>query len=542
MHYLRLVSSTCLLRAVVCTRGLVILFLISVGTLCVHEALALGEGFYGARGIASGAMSPGAPLSSSAAAIDTVGAGADGAPVKVDIQRECELVPHSGYIIVEHLVAENATMVKHRRTLEGRQLPGSTWTVVYDEQGFGCLVAEDDDRVLLLEQWLNRQLYRSPNGEEVVLHKKPGEPERTWSLSATRQEYEDGLLTFPVMGVAGTGVSIQVYRLCWPRQALRHMLDMTSIYKLTDGKTYCGFPSKWAFYKFPFWKKMMTAAGIDGDSHVMWSADDHGNGDDSRFLPKVAGTASAYLAVLAKGSTGEPHVKEGHLVRGDPTGCDHLLLAICAYVCAGRPCSLRINIVADKSWSCVWPGADVCGQSDYQLTVTDSGMIDFGSWRACVESGDLPDGHAIKTWWRTLSKKVDDHNQLLLKRALAVAADSKVLKGFFGQLLWAVGMEWEKVLFLMAKTKDQAKELPPRCLMRFELQTPLAMMTSVTSLEKYLARHVKTSIKVSKGHRHVSIASDKAAVRGLNLTNSIMVLENGTAIVMPPQAPAVHVA
>ena len=78
-----------------------------------------------------------------------------------------QLVPHEECVCLDRSV-DGAWIVTHRLTLETLALDEGSWRLVCDEQGFGCLVREHDERTVLLEDLFKKKLFQEEEDAAVM--------------------------------------------------------------------------------------------------------------------------------------------------------------------------------------------------------------------------------------------------------------------------------------------------------------------------------------------------------------------------------------
>lgn len=185
-----------------------------------------------------------------------------------------DLVPYQGHIFVSKPFGDQQQFLVHSLTLEKTPLPTpGDWSLTFDSSGFAALVDVDDEQrdVILVEDFVRRQLWRTLDGELVVLEKAPGlDGGRPWSLSARMQDSVAVSLRFPA-GALRHDVSWQAVFLRWPREGMHYWWSLTAAYHLLKLACFKGVASKWVYEGCKAWESYLKSCiGNDG-SHIIQS-------------------------------------------------------------------------------------------------------------------------------------------------------------------------------------------------------------------------------------------------------------------------------
>ena len=91
-----------------------------------------------------------------------------------DVNDDAVLLPHVGLVFLD-CRADGMYQITHSATLEKILLkPDRKYELLFDDDGFGCLLAEDapDDDPLFIEDMLSFVVYETPSGHRTIQSQK----------------------------------------------------------------------------------------------------------------------------------------------------------------------------------------------------------------------------------------------------------------------------------------------------------------------------------------------------------------------------------
>lgn len=173
------------------------------------------------------------------------------------------LVPHDGRVYIDD--SGEGQLVTHTLTLRQQMAPieGGPWSLHMDSDGLGALLSDSGETVILLEEWLTRQLYQCDEGDWIVLQAGEGksQPASSWNLTARMREF----VAHPIFLNNGAGQSqVTAFLMEWPRGGFKWQWPAQDLYRVLGMTSYKGQSSKWLYNSVSVWEAAMEAFGFQG--------------------------------------------------------------------------------------------------------------------------------------------------------------------------------------------------------------------------------------------------------------------------------------
>jgi hypothetical protein len=186
------------------------------------------------------------------------------------------------------------------------------------------------------------------------------------------------------------------------------------------------------------------------------------------------------------------------------------------------PWLLPIEFADD--WVCPWPRPStvLVGAT---LRVECDGTVDFSEWHALVDDGIQHRGSICRRWWALLKSELSDAFTIPLDSLIMVVCKYKKLSSFCSQVLWSTATQFE----------GNALRIPSSSSCQIRNTDLERLHGDQRSVDYQLSRYIESSQEAFVDAAYLSIATDKASVRGLQLCNSMMVTSANVAAILPPQ-------
>lgn len=445
-----------------------------------------------------------------------------------------QMVPHRGMIDLTE-IAEGEFMISHRVTMERKALPAGRWLVEYDEDGYGCAVDESasggDGGVVLLEELLQRCLYREPGGALVVGLEGARGNRKLVALGDLSRRNEPVKFTW-LIGAARLPLSLEGVRLFWPKSGMRFFISITPLYSQLRLDSYKGFPSKWFYQSKKAWQQSLARWGFE--HHILASAsnqsEEHLVKSQERFLATPAVSLLAFLHLLVTWSTAPAPLGGLRAVESRSIASEVLggLLRCVALQNEG----IVVRLDFEEGWKCIWPCPRPMCKESVQLTIGEDCLVDLSPWQEFLIREAPLQRHCSRSWWRLTQTVVDADLRAPLTELLAIMRKNG--GGCYAQLLMGVSRGMDKMANKLCQNPDSDT-------INFRVQFASGMVAGLDSQQAYsIARYVNSAQAITEDMQFCAIASDKAPVRGTNLTNSCITMVDNTCIVLPPMALSVE--
>lgn len=422
------------------------------------------------------------------------------------------------------LTALDADIITHIGTLEQKTLPGAhRWQLTF-VNGFGAASSETSDEVLLLETWLDKQVYVNESSGSVIL------PDGASSISAAtslmqwqrRSEYTTTWSSSSLFG----DFSMPFFRLSYPRQGSTWFVDAACFYKLLSMTSFTGQASKRVFKSTGRWASMLQKYGML--EHVVKSSagvSAHEPPDAERFLPRLAVSLRAAFGLRWRWSSRDAN--DGGL-RNEEGRAKALSLAMAmvdGVVSTEIPEKIDITIDFNLDWKVRWPRPQIM-KDPMRLHRSPGGHLDITEWRDIVEAAEIPRNDVKRKWYSCLrGLDVGSGSVSICELFLQQEFFSKDFSAFYGQLLCALGERGERVLTKSLSSKSDSWPLRAS---RVERSNDARLV------DQELSVYIDATKRATLGQQHISLAVDKAVVKGLSLQNGVLALPTNLAFFLTP--------
>ena len=312
------------------------------------------------------------------------------------------LVPHEGLVIL----ANNACgqlCVYHTLTLEVKPLPPGQWEVVFDEEGYGALIRQDDGEgdgdsiVLMCEDFFSRRLYRTAEAKVLMLQFDGGSLD---NFEWLRTRYTQVNVTVDIGRSAAT-LPLRSYLLHWPRFGRsRLFFDIDGLFKALKIGSGTRL-SKWRYQRACRWSAQIRQNF--GDEQFIDSTRKKGVELTSAFLPHASVSTTGLLLLLNR--VANTTRKGGGLASArDQLACAELLHSILnGAVKASR--GIRIEIFFEEPWRCEWPLPPRRSANSVIMGVKEDGCFNSSAWGKNV-TGKRSSG---LRWYQTVQHFANDN-------------------------------------------------------------------------------------------------------------------------------------
>lgn len=162
------------------------------------------------------------------------------------------------------------------------------------------------------------------------------------------------------------------------------------------------------------------------------------------------------------------------------------------------------------------------------MTIGEDCLVDLSPWQEFLIREAPLQRHCSRSWWRLAQTVVDADLRAPLTELLAIMRKNG--GGCYAQLLMGVSRGMDKMANKLCQNPDSDT-------INFRVQFASGMVAGLDSQQAYsIARYVNSAQAITEDMQFCAIASDKAPVRGTNLTNSCITMVDNTCIVLPPMA------
>jgi hypothetical protein len=182
-----------------------------------------------------------------------------------------ELYPHQGNVAVDE-VGSHHFVVTHLITYEKLELKGASWSLTFDDDGFGCAVADNlEETIELLEDRFVYALHLSkPSNELVIVSRTTGSTGQAVHLKRFMNKFQSGALTTQ-LGATHADIRFELNFLSWPKMpAAKVMWSSKSIYTGLGFNQFKGQQWRWVDASWRRWQSVMHEYGLG--EHVVPSA------------------------------------------------------------------------------------------------------------------------------------------------------------------------------------------------------------------------------------------------------------------------------
>lgn len=284
--------------------------------------------------------------------------------------------------------------------------------------------------------------------------------------------------------------------------------------------------SKWSYNGVAGWSQALADLGFTDQFLLSFVGLEKAAASEStsRFLPTPSCSLLAMLVLLARwgyqlptrgGMRDSEGQRQSKLLFGSLIACSGA---------SGEPWHLTIAIT--HQWACRWP-RPTCGEQPDFLPVDGGVCVDLTLWRDKVESVVLPRGDPLRVWWKVIEAGAGTDNRMKLADLIVAASRAPACKPLLAQLIWCAAPQAQEVLL----KGDPLAGVGGRLV----LHGASDFRPNPKAGDFQLARYIEAGASQIGQPLQLSLVSDKAQVKGLNLSNCIAVTSDSLAVIFPPQ-------
>lgn len=179
-------------------------------------------------------------------------------------------------------------------------------------------------------------------------------------------------------------------------------------------------------------------------------------------------------------------------------------------------------------WSPSWPRPQGRSLLPVVARAGKDGMVDFSEWSRLLGAGRFPGAHPLRSWFRLLSKLCTGDLRVSLVDLMQALCNTSALIPLYSQFLREVSRR-------LYKSANDASQRPPQKGQRLTCGFQNGGVGGSDAEKAYaMARYGEAAKFATEGFQCISVASDKASIRGLSLTKACFVMPTNTCVVLPP--------
>lgn len=441
------------------------------------------------------------------------------------------LVPHDGRVYIDD--SGEGQLVTHTLTLRQQMAPieGGPWSLHMDSDGFGALLSDSGETVILLEEWLTRQLYQCDEGDWIVLQAGEGksQPASSWNLTARMREF----VAHPIFLNNGAGQSqVTAFLMEWPRGGFKWQWPAQDLYRVLGMTSYKGQSSKWLYNSVSVWEAAMEAFGFQG--HFVRSEaskpPDIGMSSVKYCLPSTSMSTLAVFVLLVQWQARS--ARRGGLRQDrDRHRCSALLRTFVDGV-------LSVPFLLDLSFheqeSPAWPRPSPPCDCKFSFAVARDGMVDVSAWRQQVSGQELdlfqPGQRVMLLWWGKISQLVNPSGKIALLTLLAGdLSDDPGFAPAWRQIVWQLASRLEVNILRSRSMTACDWTVRAETIVKSDKWT-------CREVDRTCTTHIAATRRASCSHQFIGIAVDKVGgCRSLDLQNAFCVLPSNIGFELIPQ-------
>lgn len=425
-------------------------------------------------------------------------------------------------VVCDFEPSRQVTILTDTLTCEQHERAGR-WELVWDESGDGCIAQDGDDGGLaFVDELFSTEVVMCEQGRYFI--KRPGQQQFV-NFTTELRRYEDMTVNLKCQA-KGHALQARVYRLLLPRHGFHCLWCLTSIYRCLQLTQFKGFPSKWFYESYPSWKATLEQLGVVGQLALATGGLGLAESacSSTRFLPTGACTSLALLWLLVRWSL-LPVQRGGFRDEWQRLHAREMLMRVLEACCKGEG-EWNISVVFDDDWTKDPPRPTIVRDEPLVFPIVD-GRLDISVWRELVDDCVLPRGHCIRKWWRLLDIGDTTQNDTIeLGDFMQKCLRRDDLASIARQTLWAAASRLEEQLL----GDGSANEI-----VSCGDSVVDSLRGSGKEVDLTLVKYVE-SMKLAIGRpQYLSLATDKASIKGLSLSNAVAVTSSNVAGLLPPQ-------
>lgn len=430
--------------------------------------------------------------------------------------------PFVNRVVADFLPKLNKTVLTDILVGEVHELRG-VWALEFDEDGDGCVAEEGGDTTRFLDDIFCARVSRDADGQIFVKR----ENEDLQNLTMEMRRYEETSVSIAEGGGRSSTSRLTCYVLARARCGFRTWWCLTSLYRSIELTSFKGYPSKWVYEGLKPWCEGLAQVGMP--DHLMQATGgltlEESLRSTDRFLATSSISSPGLVWLLVRLSSMSNNCG-GLRGQDDRRRASELLNRILRACFASERSCVRIELSND--WSCLWPRPVGSGEIDLELVVSPRLEVDLEPWRDLLDAAEFPRGHPCRLWWRELFGGSDPPGDLVnLESLLVLAMRSKALVSLLSQVLWCIGSLFEEVVVGIRDCGGLVEQ---------SNASIDSLKGNPKEVDLQLCRYME-SCKLAVGYPlHMSLATDKASIKGCSLVNTVAVTGGNLAALLPPQA------
>jgi hypothetical protein len=441
------------------------------------------------------------------------------------------VLPHAGYVHLDR-ACNGVWQVSHMVTQETKNLPEGDWSVVFDEDGYGCAIdiSKDDGTPIFFDELLHAQLCEDFAGRLVIVQGLGYRATAHFLLDRERR-YCEGTTSVPY-GISHAA-SLDFMFVEHKREGCRILWKLQDLYPLLGLHTYSGQSSKWVWTSMATWTSFWERFGYMDPVVRSPQGETVAAAVDSRthFAPWSACTTPALISLLARFTS--TTTQAGGLSSADQRSEARSLLTGLLATGTGTKSLLPVRWTIPIRFStCLvasWPRPETL-EADIHLVVCANGEIDLREWASLVQAADK---RSLMSQWFV---NVFSGRFSTISLTELVVRVCRYRKGvsLASQVLWHVAT------YIDAKVATTARDYSKRPAKKqgvfhatFVNEADRAFAPREVNLA--LSRFLNGCRTACENQQYFAVNTDKAEVKGLRLSNGGLVLNDNVAFPLPPQ-------
>ena len=410
-------------------------------------------------------------------------------------------------------------------------MPGTGWTLVF-EGGYGVLASETQPHIFVDQQAaFKKHVWRRPSDGNLFVETTDGADTVMENLTQSMRRYRSGSMQWQYG--AGHTAEVQLFFLRVRRGGCNLFWSLKDLYHQCNLSSYKGEPSKWSYNGIPSWSEFLAGLSFRDcfikspqgmDAQLALNSVTH-------FLPTPSASTLAFVAIIFRFLTPSAQsggLRQQHVASHVADWVRGFCSCLASSVLPGDPWLLPICLT--YSWSHNNSLGPARFEAAFSLVVGRDGTVDVSPLILAAQT--LPArSHLPAKRWGKLLQDLGDVCSLydLLHRVSSATTESRA-RSLSAQLVCGVAKRVE--LFAYKQLTDPA--VPP-CALACAVDAVENSLKTSRDVDVVLYQHLMSGRSAICNTPCISMGSDKAWVKGMNLANTVMVLPNNVAIVCAPQ-------
>jgi hypothetical protein len=433
---------------------------------------------------------------------------------------------HKGFVVMDVDHAGNRTYLTHMKTAEMVTLQGTDWSVYWDPDGLGYGAVADDvsGQVHLMDALFQKKLYKNNSGVHIVVE-GVGIYETKTPLATILRRYIDGEISLQT-GPSRAEMRLTFYYIKHPQCGFYTYIDLQNLYTIMNFTSYSGCRSKWAYNSAPTWKDALNKLGLNSANVLYGSGGlqvDDALSSTDRFLPTQACSPLGFIVLCARWMS--TNFSCGGLRDGKCRAAVGMLLTSFLGIAnkAGEHWQIQLS---SKTWFDNWPRPSF-SINPVHVWVNDMGIVNLTPIKEAIHNGTLPKGSVIRQFWAVVKPHIDEQECTILLLTVFTVCVNRPCQSVFRQFAWHAASR--------IQSRINPCSIDDIADVTVTFQATDTMWGNNRAIDYNLSRYVDACRAQCRFPKHVSLATDKATVQGMSLSNTIVCLPSNTAMLMVPQ-------